>query len=52
MILVKTKNGIIGFSSTSPEQYLKQSTVFVLHFANLNLYLQVNSHMETVGHVV
>ena len=29
----KTKNGIIGFSSISPEQYLKQRTVFVLHFS-------------------
>ena len=33
MILVKTKNGIMGFSSISPEQYLKQRTVFVLHFS-------------------
>ena len=29
----KTKNGIIGFSSISPEQYLKQRIVFVLHFS-------------------
>ena len=29
----KTENGIIGFSSISPEQYLKQRTVFVLHFS-------------------
>ena len=29
----ETKNGIIGFSSISPEQYLKQRIVFVLHFS-------------------
>ena len=34
----KTKSGIIGFSSISPEQYLKQRPVFVLHFSNKSVF--------------